>query len=98
MAQYDVHRLRDRELVVNCQADFLNVLHTRVVVPLVDPNVVPAPLSRLHPLFEVGGRTMLLATHLAGAISAGELGRPVASLAEQHLTVGNALDFLLTGV
>jgi toxin CcdB len=97
MAQYDVHRLQSGELVLNCQSDFLGLLTTRMVVPLVDPDSVPGPLLRLHPLFEIEGNSVLLATHLAGAVPVGELGYPVASLAQHDLTIGNAIDFLIDG-
>jgi toxin CcdB len=98
MAQYDIHRLRSGELVVDCQTDFLDILQTRVVVPLVDPEAVPAPLPRLHPLFGIDGGRFLFAAHLMAAIPAHELGSAIGSLACEDLTIGNALDFLLTGI
>jgi toxin CcdB len=98
MAQYDVHRLRDGDLVLDCQANFLDAFKTRIAIPLVDPDSVPAPLPRLHPLFEVRGEKLLLATHLVGAIPAGELGRRVGSLANDSFRITNAIDFLRTGV
>jgi toxin CcdB len=97
MSQFDVHRLRNGELVVDCQTDLLSVLETRLVIPLVDPETVPGPLPRLHPLFEIEGEEVLLATHLAAAIPARELGDAVASLATCDLAIGNALDFLIGG-
>ena len=97
MSQYDVHRLRSGELMMDCQSNFLSALQTRLVIPLVDPDTVPGPLPRLHPLFEVEGDRMLLATHLAAAIPNGELGYPIASLAPYDLTIGNAIDFLVSG-
>ncbi len=95
MAQYDVHRLRNGSLVVDCQSNFLDVLQTRLVIPLVDLDAVPAALPRLHPLIDVSGKTMLLATHLIAAIP--ELGPEGASLAAHDFTIGNAIDFLLGG-
>ena len=73
-------------------------LKTRLVVPLVDPLLVPAPLQRLHPVFEVDGNRLLMATHFAGAIPVRDLGPIVGSLSDQSYTIMNALDFLLTGV
>jgi toxin CcdB len=98
MSQYDVHRLRSGELVLDCQANFLEMMGTRLVIPLVDPEDVPDALPRLHPVFDVAGNTMLLATHLAAAIPTWELRARVVSLAQHDFTIGNALDFLLTGV
>ena len=34
MPQFDVYRLRDGELVVDCQADILSGLNTQLVIPL----------------------------------------------------------------
>ena len=98
MAQFDVHRIPGGELVVDCQSDFLDMLQTRFVVPLVDPEIVPAPLPRLHPVFEFDGRSVLLATHLAGAVSVRELGPATGSLETASYTIQNAIDFMITGV
>lgn len=98
MAQFDVHRLKSGELVLDCQSNFLDILETRLVIPLVDPATVPDPLPRLHPLFDVEGERLLLATHWAGAVPLRDIGACVASLAQHDFTIGNALDFLLTGV
>jgi toxin CcdB len=98
MAQYDLHRLHSGDLVIDCQTDFLNVLQTRLVVPLINPDSVPDALPRLHPLFDIDGDRLLMATHLAASIPSGELGYPVASLASENYTIINAIDFLLTGV
>lgn len=98
MAQYDVHSLEGAGLVVNCQADLLDHLTTRVVIPLVDPATVPAPLTRLHPLFDIADKRLLMATHLIGAVPVAALGPAVASLPREHLTIIGALDVLTTGV
>ena len=98
MAQFDVCRLSDGNLVVDCQADLLDHLTTRFVVPLVDPGSVPGPLKGLHPVFEIGDEKLLLATHLAASVPASELGKRIASLQRHYLTIGRALDFLFAGV
>lgn len=98
MAQFDVCRLSDGNLVVDCQADLLDHLTTRFVVPLVDPGTVPGPLRQLHPVFEIGDQQLLLATHLSASVPAGELGQRVLSLQGHYLTIGRALDFLLAGI
>lgn len=97
MARFDVHRLSSGELVVDCQADVLDFLQTRFVVPLLDPNTVPAPVHRLHPVFDVGDSRMLMATHLASAIERRELKRAVASLDHEASAILNALDMLMIG-
>lgn len=98
MAQFGVHRLASGEWVVDCQTDELSNLPTRFVAPLLDPDLVPDPIKALHPIFEIDGRELLLATHASAAISRNELGDPLHSLERHRYTILNALDFLLTGV
>jgi len=98
MAQFDIHRLSSGDLVVDCQSEFVDSLHTRLAVPLVDPQSVPGPLARLHPQFVVGGERVLFAAHLASAISCNEMGPVVGSLSDHYLEIIGAFDFLLTGV
>lgn len=97
MAQFDVYALGDG-LVVDCQSDFLDHLQTRLVIPLVHPEIVPQALGRLHPTFTVDDQTVLLATHLAGAVQTADLGPKIGSLDAQYLRVTNAIDFLIGGV
>lgn len=83
--------------LLQVQSDFLDALETRVVVPLLPPVAVPRPMRDLHPSFEIGGETFLLATQLLGAIPRRELGRPAGSLADHRDEITRALDTLLTG-
>lgn len=98
MPQYDVHPLEGAGLVVNCQADLLDQLTARVVIPLVDPATVAGPLTRLHPLFDIADTRLLMATHLIGAVPVAALGPTVASLTRKQLTIIGALDVLSAGV
>ncbi|WP_413060583.1 CcdB family protein [Sphingomonas carotinifaciens] len=99
MARFDVHRLRDDgAYALNCQADTLSHLNTRLMVPLWAPDRAPLPMRRLNPIFEVDGRRMMMVTQFAGALPIAEIGAPVYSLAEHDLTIMAALDLLLTGV
>jgi toxin CcdB len=98
MAQFDVHPSRDgADLLLDCQSDLLGHFDTRFVIPLV-PTQTAQKLSRLHPVFEIEGRHHILATQLASAIDASELGRCVASLADRRYDILNAVDMLVTGV
>jgi toxin CcdB len=98
MARLDVHRQPDGTLVLDCQADILSGLNTRLVVPLLPPEDAPGVAAdRLNPTFEIGSDTVVMFTQFASAIPVRELGAPVASLAEEHSTIMNALDMLLTG-
>lgn len=97
MAQFDVHRSRDGgALLLDCQNDLLNHLETRLVIPLL-PDRTARELPRLHPLFDIDGKSLILATQLAAAVDVKELGPRIASLAERRYEILNAIDVLLTG-
>lgn len=97
MTRYDVYPgAPGRGLLLDCQADVLDHLATRVVVPLM-PAASVEPIPRLNPLFTINGQTLLMATHLIFAIPTERLLRSVANLeAEQYMIVA-ALDMLTTG-
>ncbi|RYY27958.1 MAG: plasmid maintenance protein CcdB [Sphingomonadales bacterium] len=97
MAKYDVHRASDGAMLLDCQSDMLTHLSTRLVVPLVSPGDGIQIDNRLTPLLDVAGSEMLMLTHLASAVPANALGRPVATVANQEYVVSNALDVLITG-
>ncbi|MFO1254774.1 MAG: CcdB family protein [Sphingomonadaceae bacterium] len=99
MALFDVHQLNSGALVLDCQSEAVSdLVTTRFVVPLFDPNLVPQTLKSLHPLLRVQDRTVLMATQLATAVRASDLSPPLASLEDQRYTILNALDFLISGV
>ncbi|MEP9358867.1 CcdB family protein [Sphingomonas sp. KR3-1] len=97
MAQYDVHPIDGGALVVDCQADTLSHLESRVVIPLLRRDEAPPATDFLHPILNVSGQTLVLATQLMTAVRKSELGRPVASLADARYAIVRATDLLLTG-
>ncbi|WP_106640782.1 CcdB family protein [Allosphingosinicella vermicomposti] len=99
MARYDVHRRASGEgYLLDCQADLLDSLNTRFVVPLLPRDAAPRPAGRLNPLFEIAGISHVMVTQYAAAVELRELGEKVVSLAEHGHEIQNALDLLLTGV
>ncbi|MBA4161379.1 MAG: CcdB-like protein [Novosphingobium sp.] len=99
MAQFDVHRLGSGMLVLDCQSDAVSdIVSTRFVVPLFDPDAVPQVIKNLHPLLRLHDGSVLMATPLATAIPAKDLPPPIASLESQRYAILNALDFLISGV
>ena len=52
---------------------------------------------RLNPIFTISRERLVMATQLASPIQARRLGNRVASLADEHETIMNAFDMLLTG-
>lgn len=98
MAKLDVYRQRGGgPLVLDCQADLLNGLNTRLVVPLMPLNDAPAPAARLNPVFEVQGQSLMMATQFAAAIPVRELSERIASLVNEQDAIANALDMLISG-
>jgi toxin CcdB len=99
MARFDVYAMkRGGALVVDCQADLLAGLKTRVVAPLIAEGDAPKPARRLNPGFEIGGKRYVLMTQFLSAVESREFGAKVGSLEEHSETVLGALDFVLTGV
>lgn len=96
MARFDLYRLGDA-LVIDCQADVLNHVSRRVVLPLVAPDEVPAPIARLHPLLQVDRQTYVMATHQIASVPVRSLGKPVGSVREHQDNIAAALDMLLIG-
>jgi len=84
-------------LLLDCQADLLDMLTTRFVVPLLPEDVVPPQIPRLMPILVVEDRRYVMVTPHAAAVPARLLAAPVAHLADEAPTIMNALDMLLTG-
>jgi toxin CcdB len=98
MARFDVYRQPDGSgYLLDCQADILSTLNTRFVVPLLPPDEAPLAGERLNPAFEIEGQAIVMYTQFAASVPARDLARYVCSLEEEHSTIMNALDMLLTG-
>lgn len=97
MARFDVYRLADNALVVDCQADLLSHLKTRVVAPLMPPEVEPKTSDRLNPAFVINGDRYVLYPQFMGTVSTHELGDAIASLDDRADHVRNAIDMLMIG-
>lgn len=54
-------------------------------------------MKRLQPVLPVDGHDYVLVTTEMAAISVSDLGDPIASLADQHSAIVDALDFLFQG-
>ena len=98
MARYDVYSNPDKSehrhtpFILDVQNDHLSGVETRLVIPLRDARVHGQCLERIHPLFHIQERDVVLDTPTMATFPRGWLRTPVASLrAEQHL-VQDALD------
>lgn len=97
MAQFDVYRLGDGSLVLDCQSDLVGSYDTRFVVPLIEFEPRMVTMTRLHPRFTIGEGDVVMVTQFATAVQARELRHPVGSLAQERLRIIGALDMLISG-
>ncbi len=99
MARFDVHPMprHGRGYLLDVQADLLNGLDTRVVVPLFQEDKAPPPMANLNPVFEINGVRHIMVTQSIATMRTKDLGEVVLSLIEHHYTIMNALDVLLSG-
>lgn len=98
MARYDVYAAPDGPgWWLDVQADVLDGLNTRVVVPLLPQGLAPPPAKRLNPVVEIGGERAVMVTQYLSAVPVRVLGRPVGSLADLADEVGAALDMVFVG-
>lgn len=97
MARYDVYANPGGGLVLDVQADVLDELKTRVVVPLLPMEKAPQPAKRLNPVFEISGVRYVLVTQFLAAIPLSALSDPVSNLSDRHDEIVAALDMVFHG-
>ena len=96
MARYELFR-DGEDYLLDVQADTLDGLNTRVVVPVQRPSRAPFPGRRLNPVFEVNGSRYVMVTQFISAVPERDLGMPVANLARHRDEIVTALDMLFQG-
>lgn len=99
MARFDVYVLPGQRAfyLLDVQADLLDRLETRVVVPLFAEKEAPPPIAGLNPVFDIQGQRHVMVTQSIATLRRRDLGKAVLSLDDQHQRITNALDMLLTG-
>ncbi len=98
MPKYDVYENPDGAgLLLNVQADFLETLNTRLVVPLLPQSKAPLPAKRLNPLFEIDGDNYVMVTQFLAAIPKSLLKKHIGNIEEHFSEINDALDLLITG-
>lgn len=83
--------------LLDVQADLLDHLNTRVVVPLLPLNVAPVPAKSLNPVFEVEGEPVAMVTQFLAAVPVHMLKTAVANFEARRHDITNALDLLFQG-
>ena len=103
MAQFDVFENPNEETnqavpyVLDVQADLLDTLSTRVVIPLVAASTVGKAIKHLNPGFVIEGTEVFMSTAELAGVPVRSLGKKVSSLKDQRHEIIAALDFLFTG-
>ncbi|MEI9408580.1 MULTISPECIES: CcdB family protein [unclassified Mesorhizobium] len=98
MPRYDVFAGRvEGNYLLDVQSDLLDNFKTRVVIPLLPVATVPPPMRKLHPIFDINGRKLVMATHLIATVPASELGESRLNLTKHHDEIVAALDMLFQG-
>lgn len=103
MAQFDVYlnpnpaTAKAIPYLLDVQADLLDNLATRVVVPLFVAATFGKTAQPLNPQFTIERTTVIMSTAELAGVSRQALGDKVGSLKAERNTIIAALDFLLTG-
>jgi len=104
MGRFDVYRnpfagSADSPYLLDVQAELLDMLETRVVIPLrrLERLSGVRPPSDLTPIVEVGGISCLVDTAQLASVSVRALKKSVGSLADRRDDITRALDFLFQG-
>ena len=97
MAQFDVYRLHDGQLVVDLQTDLIGIDASRIVAPLRDAGRYAA-FPGLTPRVVIADATWIVRVQEMAAVSGAELRDLVGSLAQERDALKRALDILIDGV
>ncbi len=103
MEQFDVCRnangatKRRVPYLLVLQHKLLTDLATIVVAPLL-PEGTFHPAARLHPVFEIDGKRMLLSTAELASVPKKILGAPITNLKDHRDEIIAAIDLVFTGV
>lgn len=104
MAQFDVYlnpNAASRKAIpylLDVQADLLETLATRVVVPLVLAGEMGLAAKYLNPEFKIKGDAVVMSTAELAGVSSRSLGDKVASLKHKRDEIIAALDLLFNGI
>lgn len=103
MPQFDVYENPNTETnqeipyLLDVQADLLDTLATRVVVPLITASATGKAIRHLNPEFRVNETEVVMSTAELAGISIQTMGKKVGTLKDNRQEIIGALDFLFTG-
>ena len=98
MAQFDLYQNPGGQgFLLDVQADIIETIKTRVVVPLLPPQRTLVQTPRLNPIFEVEGVRYVMVSQALSAVPISILRKRVDGMARYFDQIRDALDFLLIG-
>ncbi len=98
MAKFDVYLNPDGAgYLLDVQAELLDALNTRVVVPLLPTDEAPKPGKRLNPVFDIEGTQVVMVTQFLASVPLPMLRNPIVNLSNQFADITNALDMVFQG-
>ncbi|RED45132.1 CcdB family protein [Aestuariispira insulae] len=98
MARFDVYPNPDGiGYLLDVQADLLNGLNTRIVVPMLSQAQAPEPARYLNPIFQIEGVDHVMVTQLMAAVPLSVLAETVGNLSDQADDITKALDMVFQG-
>ena len=104
MAQFDVYLNQNAATrkaipyLLDVQADLLDTLATRVVVPLIKADEMGLAAKHLNPQFKIKGEAVVMSTAELAGVSMRSLGDKITSLKNKRDEIIAALDLLFTGI
>lgn len=98
MARFAVHAEPDSDsFLLDVQADAMEHLNTRMVVPLLPARRAPRPAKTLNPVFRIGTVDYMMVTQFMAAVPRRILKQSPLSLAQQRGEIIAAIDLLFQG-
>ena len=98
MARFDVYpNPEGAGYLLDVQANLLDQLNTRVVVPLLLADASPVPAATLNPVFRIGDTLVVMVTQFMAAVPTRLLRQPVANLESARGEIVAAMDLLFQG-
>lgn len=100
MAQFDIYRntnpssFHEIPYLIDIQAELLNHLTTRMVIPL---SSQAKALKHLNPIFKIENQEVVLMTQEMAGVEQSVLGEKVISLSDYRSDIIAAIDFMISG-
>ena len=104
MARFDLYRnpvraeAKEIPFLLDVQSDFLDLLETRMIVPLRRADRFRHTMENLNPVVMHENQELVVDTASMASVPRSALKRAVGNIAAMRIDIENALDFLFTGI